>query len=148
MEYISHSVEYTEQLAATLALEISKRYLSGDDFVIALFGDMGMGKTAFVRGLAKGLDYTGEVTSPTFALVHEYVGGIVPLYHFDMYRVVGFDSLCSTGFFDYIDLGGIMAVEWSENIKEYLPDNALRITFSRIDDDQRKIDIPNWEGFV
>lgn len=98
--------------------------------VVAFFGGMGMGKTAFVRGLARGLKIDAEVASPTFALVHEY-GGKPPLYHFDMYRVETWDSLYSTGFFDYLDAGGILAVEWSENIEGALPEDAIRVAFRR-----------------
>lgn len=98
--------------------------------VVALFGGMGMGKTAFVRGLAQGLGIDAEVTSPTFALVHEY-GGSPPLCHFDMYRVNSWDGLYSTGFFDYLDAGGILAVEWSENIEGALPEDAIRVSFQR-----------------
>lgn len=88
--------------------------------MLALFGGLGMGKTAFVRGLAAGRGLEAEVSSPTFALVHEY-GGQPPLVHFDMYRVTGWDDLYSTGFFDYIDAGCILAVEWSENVEGALP---------------------------
>lgn len=98
--------------------------------VIAFTGGMGMGKTAFVRGLARGLGLNAEVASPTFALVHEY-GGKPPLYHFDMYRVNSWDGLYSTGFFDYLDTGGILAVEWSENIEGALPEDAIHVDFRR-----------------
>lgn len=98
--------------------------------VIAFSGGMGMGKTAFVRGLARGLGLNAEVASPTFALVHEY-GGKPPLYHFDMYRVDTWDSLYSTGFFDYLDAGGILAVEWSENIEGALPEDSIHVNFRR-----------------
>ena len=97
--------------------------LSGNE-VIALYGGLGMGKTAFVRGVAAGLGIDGgEVSSPTFALVHQYGNGSRALYHFDMYRVETFDDLYSTGFFDYLDYGGILAIEWSENIEAVLPEN-------------------------
>ena len=99
---------------------------------------MGMGKTAFVRGLARGLGIDAEVTSPTFALVHEY-DGTPPLYHFDMYRVTSWDSLYSTGFFDYLDAGGILAVEWSENIEGVLPEDAIRVEFRRGESENERI---------
>ena len=110
----------TEAYGRQLAQELH----SGD--VVALFGGMGMGKTAFVRGLADGLGLSAEVSSPTFALVHDY-GGQPPLVHFDMYRINGWDDLYSTGFFDYLDAGAILAVEWSENIQAALPPEAIRV---------------------
>lgn len=103
--------------------------LSGNE-VIALYGGLGMGKTAFVRGLAAGLGIDGgEVSSPTFALVHEYHGRLT-LYHFDMYRVQGWDDLYSTGFFDYLDTGAVLVIEWSENIEGALPQGAKRIAIA------------------
>ncbi len=94
--------------------------------VLALFGGMGMGKTAFTRGLARGLGIGDGVSSPTFALVHEYHGRL-SVYHFDMFRVTGWDDLYSTGFFDYLESGGVLVIEWSENIEGALPENAVRI---------------------
>ena len=93
------------------AEDFAKELRSGD--VIAYRGPMGAGKTAFTRGLARGLGLEDHVSSPTFALVHQYGSGASALYHFDMYRVDGFDDLYSTGFFDYLDFGGILAIEWS-----------------------------------
>lgn len=106
--------------------------------VIAFFGGLGMGKTTFTKGLAKGLGVTDEVSSPTFALVHEYRGEKT-LYHFDMYRVETWDDLYQTGFFDYYESGGILAVEWSENIENALPENTIRVTFERGKDDNERI---------
>ena len=106
-------------------------------------GGLGVGKTVFARGVAAGLDCGDDVTSPTFALVHEYHGTGLSLYHFDMYRVSGFESLCSTGFFDYAEAGGILLVEWSENIAQYIPDNAVTVTMERVDDNTRRICIEN-----
>lgn len=131
--YITNSVNETE----TLAENFGKKLKSGD--IIAYKGSMGMGKTAFTRGLAKGMNIKDDVSSPTFALVNEYNGSGLTLYHFDMYRINGFDDLYSTGFFDYMDMGGVMAVEWSENITEALPENTINITFERIDENKRKI---------
>lgn len=108
-QYTSHSVNETESIAKEIAAKLSP----GD--VIAFLGGLGAGKTAFVRGLFEGLGCKGEAASPTFAIVHEYPGSI-PLYHFDMYRVHTLDDLYSTGFFDYMEQGGILAIEWSENI--------------------------------
>ena len=120
MDMISHSVQETEQIGENLA-----SYLHGGE-VLALFGGMGMGKTAFTRGLARGLGISEGVSSPTFALVHEYHGRI-PLYHFDMFRVSGWDDLYSTGFFDYLDTDAVLVIEWSENIEGALPPEAFRI---------------------
>ena len=131
-EYISRSPEETEQLGTALAAELRP------GMVVAFFGDMGSGKTVFTRGLAKGLRCTEHVSSPTFALVHEY-GGEPPLVHFDMYRISTWDELDSTGFYDYIDQGCVLAVEWSENIEGALPENALRITISRGENDNQRI---------
>ena len=122
MNILSCSAEETERIGERLA-----QSLTGNEF-IALYGGMGMGKTAFVRGLARGLDIRDEVTSPTFALVHEYTGKF-RLYHFDMYRVEGWDDLYSTGFFDY-EGRGVIVTEWSENIENAIPENAIRICFS------------------
>lgn len=129
----SESVLMTEEYGKQLASELQ----SGT--VLALFGGMGMGKTALVRGIAAGLGLTAEVSSPTFALVHDY-GGYPPLVHFDMYRVTGWEDLYSTGFFDYLDAGAILVVEWSENIVSALPDDAIRLRFSRVDENTRLIE--------
>ena len=107
--------------------------------VIAFRGGLGMGKTCFTRGLAKGLGCTEQVTSPTFALINEYLSGRIPLYHFDMYRISGWEDLYSTGFFDYIEDGGVIAAEWSENIENALPDNTIYVTINKIDDNTREI---------
>ena len=106
--------------------------------VLALFGGMGMGKTAFTRGLARGLGIPEGVSSPTFALVHEYQGRL-PVYHFDMFRVDGWDDLYSTGFFDYLDAGGVLVIEWSENIENALPPDALRIHIRPGNSDNERI---------
>ena len=129
--WVTRSAAETEALGAAVG-----RALTGGA-VLALFGGLGMGKTAFVRGLAAGRGLEAEVSSPTFALVHEY-GGQPPV-HFDMYRVTGWDDLYSTGFFDYIDAGCILAVEWSENVEGALPEEALRFRFARREDGAREI---------
>lgn len=126
----SESVAMTEEYGRRLAAELK------GGIVLALFGGMGMGKTALVRGIAAGLGLTAEVSSPTFALVHDY-GGQPPLVHFDMYRVTGWEDLYSTGFFDYLDMGAIIVVEWSENIVSALPDDAIRLHISRVDEHTR-----------
>ena len=130
---ITKSAPETEEFAERFA-----KKLPGDGAVIALYGGLGMGKTAFVRGLAKGLGLNTEVTSPTFALVHDY-GGKPPLYHFDMYRVESWDSLYSTGFFDYLDNGAYLAVEWSENIENILPDSRIDVTVERHGGDNERM---------
>ncbi len=129
--FITNSAEETERLGERIASK-----LKGTD-VIALFGGLGMGKTALTRGLARGLGADDVVSSPTFALVNEY-SGRVPVYHFDMYRVTSWDDLYSTGFFDYLDTG-VLVIEWSENIEGALPENALRITISRGENDNQRI---------
>lgn len=134
--FITSSAAETEQLASRLAQTLQ----AGD--IIAFVGGMGMGKTCFTHGLAAGLGIDpGEVSSPTFALVNEYRGGRLPLFHFDMYRVESFDGLYSTGFFDYLDMGGVVAVEWSENIHGALPQEVIHVTFERLGDTQRRIAI-------
>lgn len=137
-KFITHSPAETEEIGAALA-----RSLAGGA-VIALFGGLGMGKTAFVRGMAKGRGIDAEVSSPTFALVHEY-GGRPPLVHFDMYRITSWDDLYATGFFDYIDAGCILAVEWSENIEAALPQDAIRVTISSVGESDRQIMIEKGE---
>lgn len=133
--FISNSPDSTKKIAADLAATLK----SGD--VIAFYGDLGLGKTCFVTGLAKGLGFKGEVSSPTFAIINEYLGGRLNLYHFDMYRVSGWDDLYSTGYFEYMETGGVLAVEWSENIESALPDDVIRITIKRLDETKREITI-------
>lgn len=123
-EVITNSVAETE----TFAEEFAKDLKPGT--VLAFFGGMGMGKTAFTRGLARGLGINAGVQSPTFAIVNDY-GGNPPLAHFDMYRIESWEDLYTTGFFDYQDQGYILAVEWSENIENALPENAIRITIAQ-----------------
>lgn len=127
----------TQEFAAKFASELNP----GD--VIAYIGGLGAGKTTFTRGLAQGLGIEEHVASPTFALLNEYRGGRLNLYHFDMYRVLDFESLCSTGFFDYLESDGVLAIEWSENIKDELPENTIYITLERdgSEESHRKITI-------
>ena len=131
-ESVSHSPKETVALAKKLGA-----VLRGGE-VIAYFGGLGMGKTTFTSGLALGMGINAEVSSPTFSLVHDY-GGNPPLYHFDMYRINGFDDLYSTGFLDYLDSGAVLAVEWSENIENILPENTLKIEFLRGENDGERI---------
>jgi len=119
----SNSEQQTEGLAAFLAGHLKP------GTVVALSGGLGAGKTAFVRGLARGLGCEGDVCSPTYAIMNEYPGNM-PLAHFDMFRVEGWESLESTGFFDYLDGVHVVAIEWSENILAALPKDALRVKIS------------------
>ena len=121
--YVTRSPEETEQLGKRLAEK-----LQGGE-VLALFGGLGMGKTAFTRGIAAGLGVDSGVSSPTFALVHDYAGRLL-VHHFDMYRVSGWDDLYSTGFFDYLETDDVLVIEWSENIEGALPEDAIHITIS------------------
>ena len=131
IKIISNSSDETEQIGAKIGEK-----LTGTE-VIALFGGLGMGKTAFTRGLCSALEINEGVSSPTFALVNEYSGKF-KVYHFDMYRVDTWDDLYSTGFFDYIG-NGILVIEWSENIEGALPENTVRITINRGDSDNKRI---------
>ena len=127
---ISHSVKETEQIG-----ERTASLLKGKE-VIALFGELGAGKTAFTRGLCAALDID-EVSSPTFAIVNEYSGKYT-VFHFDMYRVASLDDLYSTGFYDYLN-HGVLVIEWSENIESELDDNAVRIRIGKTDDENVRI---------
>ena len=131
VKLISKSAEDTEKIGALVAEK-----LAGNE-VIALFGGLGMGKTAFTRGFSYALGVEDGVSSPTFALVNEYHGKF-NIYHFDMYRVNSWEDLYSTGFFDYID-NGILIIEWSENIEGALPENAIRITISKGETDNERV---------
>ena len=140
--YLSASPAETERIAAEIAADVRP----GD--YIALFGEMGAGKTAFTRGLIAALapECLPLVHSPTFAIVNEYRGGNVTVYHFDLYRIEDEDDLYSTGFFDYLDLGGVLALEWSENIDGALPEGTITITFERLGDESRSITIEGGAG--
>ena len=124
MEYLSHNEQETEALGQRLAAALSP------GAVVAYRGGLGMGKTAFTRGLAKGLGYSGRVTSPTFTIVNEYRGKI-PLFHFDMYRLDSSDALFDIGWEDYLDRGGVCAVEWSENVADAMPEGTVYVTIRR-----------------
>ena len=134
MEYITNSPAQTEAVGAALAKVLEP------GTVIAYRGDLGAGKTAFTRGLARGLGVTESVTSPTYTIVNEYLGGRCPLFHFDMYRLGSEDELFDIGWEDYLDRGGICAVEWSENVWGAMED-AVVVTITRLDEDTRKITI-------
>lgn len=135
--YFSNSPEKTEEIAAVFSTK-----LTGGE-VIAFRGDLGMGKTCFTRGLAKGLGFKGSVTSPTFALINEYIGGRLPIFHFDMYRITSWDELFSSGFFEYIEEDGVVVAEWSENIDNALPENTIYVEIESISENERKITLYN-----
>ena len=141
MEYITKSPAGTEAVGAALAKVLRP------GTVIAYRGDLGAGKTAFTRGLAKGLGVKESVTSPTYTIVNEYVSGSMPLFHFDMYRLGSEDELFDIGWEDYLDRGGICAVEWSENVWGAMED-AIVVTISRIDEDTRKIQIEGGDSLA
>ena len=125
MQVVSNSVEETERLGAAMAEKLPV------GSVVAFCGDLGAGKTAFVRGMARGLGVTERVTSPTFTIVNEYEGGRLPLFHFDLYRLGSADELFDIGWEDYLARGGICAVEWSENVAEAIENDAIRVSIRR-----------------
>ena len=132
MTYITHSPEETESLGEALG----RRLPAGT--VLAYRGELGAGKTAFTRGLARGLGCTEPVTSPTYTIVNEYLGGRLPLFHFDMYRLRSSDDLWDIGWEDYLDRGGVCAVEWSENVADAL-EGAVTVTIRKLSDTAREI---------
>lgn len=133
MEHVTNSPEETEALGTDLAGRLEP------GTVIAFTGDLGAGKTAFVRGLARGLGVQERVTSPTFTIVNEYEGGRLPLFHFDMYRLGSADELFDIGWEDYLARGGVCAVEWSENVADALEEGCLRVDIRRGEDDDQRI---------
>ena len=134
MQYISNSPAETEAIGAALGKTIKP------GTVIAYRGDLGAGKTAFTRGLARGLGSTELVTSPTYTIVNEYLGGRMPLFHFDMYRLHSSDDLWDIGWEDYLDRNGVCAVEWSENVADALEDPMV-ITIEKLGEESRRITI-------
>ena len=134
MIYTTNSPAETEAIGAALG----KILPAGT--VIAYRGDLGAGKTAFTRGLARGLGYAEPVTSPTYTIVNEYLGGRLPLFHFDMYRLASADDLWDIGWEDYLDRNGICAVEWSENVEEAL-EGAISVTIEKTGEESRRITI-------
>ncbi len=142
--YQTNSPEETEQLARRAGEKLRDRD------VVAYRGGMGMGKTAFTRGLAAGMGIGGElVSSPTFAIINEYRKNGRRLCHFDLYRIDGYDDLYSTGFFDYLDCGAVLAIEWSENIEglDVLPKETIWIAISQTGENSRSIQIEGGERF-
>ena len=136
MEYTSNSPGQTEEIGAALAAGLKP------GAVLAFTGDLGAGKTAFVRGLARGLGIAERVTSPTFTIVNEYEGGRLPLFHFDMYRLGSSEELFDIGWEDYLARGGVCAVEWSENIADALEESCIKVDIRRgTSENQRTITI-------
>ena len=133
MELLSHSPEDTEDIGTRLAEQLEP------GAVVAFTGDLGAGKTAFTRGLARGLGIPDRITSPTFTIVNEYEGGRLPLFHFDMYRLGSADELFDIGWEDYLRRGGVCAVEWSENIADALEEDAVRVDIRRGASDQERV---------
>ena len=134
MEFITNSPIETEAVGMALAEKLA----AGD--VIAYEGDLGAGKTAFTRGLARGLGASEPVTSPTYTIVNEYLSGRLPLFHFDMYRLSCADDLFDIGWEDYLERGGVCAVEWSENVDDAM-ENAIYVTIEKTGEDARRITI-------
>ena len=132
MEFLTRGEAETEELGRRLAERLSP------GAVVAYRGDLGAGKTAFTRGLARGLGCRERVTSPTFTIVNEYEGGRLPLFHFDLYRLEGAEDLFGIGWDDYLDRGGVCAVEWSERAEEALPPETVWVTLRRCPENE------NW----
>ena len=141
MEFLTNSPEETERVGAALGKILKP------GTVLAYRGDLGAGKTAFTRGLARGLGYAEPVTSPTYTIVNEYLGGRLPLFHFDMYRLASSDDLWDIGWEDYLDRNGICAVEWSENVEDAL-ENALLVTIHKTGETSRRIEIEGGEDLA
>ena len=131
--FITNGPEETEALGARLARALEP------GAVVAFTGDLGAGKTAFVRGLARGLGIPDRVTSPTFTIVNEYEGGRLPLFHFDLYRLGCADELFDIGWEDYLARGGVCAVEWSERMEELLEPGTIRVDLRRGEDESRRV---------
>ncbi len=133
--FISNSIEETRKIASNLC-----KTLNNDD-IIFFTGGLGMGKTAFCQGLCDGFNIDVVATSPTFSIVNHYTNNINSIFHFDMYRIENEDQLFNIGFDDYLDYDGILAIEWSENIKDFFNDYTIKIDFEKLSENQRKITI-------
>ena len=138
MEFITHSPEETERVGAALGRVIPA------GTVIAYEGDLGAGKTAFTRGLSRGLGCAEQVTSPTYTIVNEYLSGRCPLFHFDMYRLRSADDLWDIGWEDYLDRNGVCAVEWSENVRDALEDPVI-VRIEKLGDETRRVTMEGGE---
>ena len=141
MEFLTNSPEETEKVGAALGKILNP------GTILAYRGDLGAGKTAFTRGLARGLGYDEPVTSPTYTIVNEYLGGRLPLFHFDMYRLASSDDLWDIGWEDYLERGGICAVEWSENVDDAM-ENAVWVTIHKTGETSRRIVIEGGENLA
>ena len=141
MVFLTNSPEETEAVGQRLATRLTP------GTVIAYEGDLGAGKTAFTRGLAKGLGAQERVTSPTYTIVNEYLSGRLPLFHFDMYRLESAEDLWDIGWEDYLERGGVCAVEWSENVREAM-DGAVVVRIEKTGEDSREITIEGGNSCV
>ena len=141
MTFTTNSPVETEKIGSALAKVLTP------GTVIAYRGDLGAGKTAFTRGLARGLGYLEPVTSPTYTIVNEYLGGRLPLFHFDMYRLASSDDLWDIGWEDYLERGGVCAVEWSENVDDAM-ENAIYVTIYKTGEESRRIEIEGGENLA
>ena len=141
MEFLTNSPEETEKVGAALG------HVLKPGTILAYRGDLGAGKTAFTRGLARGLGYAEPVTSPTYTIVNEYLGGRLPLFHFDMYRLASSECLWDIGWDDYLERGGICAVEWSENVDDAM-ENAVYVTIHKTGETSRRIVIEGGENLA
>ena len=141
MEFITNSPEETEKIGEALAKSLQP------GTILAYRGDLGAGKTAFTRGLARGLGCKETVTSPTYTIVNEYLGGRLPLFHFDMYRLASSDDLWDIGWEDYLEREGVCAVEWSENVADAM-ENAVTVTIEKLGETTRRIIIEGGQGYA
>lgn len=139
-EFVTHSAAETVEVGN----KIGSRLRGGD--IIAFRGGLGAGKTTITHGIAMGMGLRDDVSSPTFALVNEYIGARLSLCHFDMYRITA-DELESIGFYDYLTEDRVIAIEWSENISDELPDGVITIEIERLGEDERKITVTGDERF-
>ena len=140
MQITTHSADETQALGKKLAESLRP----GD--VIAYFGDLGAGKTAFTRGIAEGLGVSEQVTSPTYTIVNEYLSGRLPLFHFDMYRLGSSDELFDIGWEDYVNRGSVCAVEWSENVEDAFYGDEVVVRFEKLGPTTRRITITEGSG--
>ena len=141
MTFLTNSPRETEAVGEALAKILQP------GAVIAYRGDLGAGKTAFTRGLARGLGYAEPVTSPTYTIVNEYLGGRLPLFHFDMYRLRSSEDLWDIGWEDYLDRGGVCAAEWSENVADAL-ENPIFVAIEKLGEETRRITIEGGESLA
>lgn len=132
MEYLTASEKETEKIGAMLGARVA------DGSVVAMYGDLGAGKTAFVRGMAQGMGVDARVNSPTFTIVNEYKSQR-ELFHFDMYRLGTSDELFDIGWEDYLARGGVCVTEWSENVEDAFDGSEIRVTINKISESERKI---------